>query len=240
MKWHIYHKDVTRSTNLDARGGKSGDVFTADAQLAGRGRLDHPWHSGEGENLALSAVLDVVNCEPEVVATIPLVVGLAVAQAIETLLGRSRVGIKWPNDILVNGRKLAGILCERHGDRVIAGVGVNVKAMSFPKEFAAKATSLVQEGAKGASVPSVRDEILAQLARLYTLWREKGFAPIYPEIAARDILKGKFVEVAQGDNDAQTLHGLCGGIAANGSLNVAGEEIYAGEAHILTVANEVI
>lgn len=240
MKWHLYHKDVTRSTNLDARGGKPGDVFTADAQLAGRGRLDHPWHSGEGENLALSAVLDVANCEPEVVATIPLVVGLAVARAMEVLLHLSRVGIKWPNDILVNGHKIAGILCERHGDRVIAGVGVNVKAKSFPKEFAARATSLVQEGAKGVSVWAVRDEILTRLGRLYALWREKGFAAIYPEIAARDILKGRFVEVAQGDNDTQTVHGLCGGIASNGSLNVAGEEIYAGEAHILTVANEIV
>ena len=86
----------------------------------------------------------------------------------------------------------------------------------------------------------MRDEILTRLGRLYALWREKGFAAIYPEIAARDILKGRFVEVAQGDNDTQTVHGLCGGIASNGSLNVAGEEIYAGEAHILTVANEIV
>ena len=78
MTWRIHHRDVTASTNLDARAGFPGDVFTADEQTAGRGRLDHAWHSAPGANLMFSAVLDVSGLAPDAVATLPLVVGLAV------------------------------------------------------------------------------------------------------------------------------------------------------------------
>ena len=67
--WTIHHKAVTESTNLDARDGKPGDVFTADEQTAGRGRLDHTWISPPGKNLMLSVVLDVKGVEPQEVAT---------------------------------------------------------------------------------------------------------------------------------------------------------------------------
>ncbi len=237
MKWRLHHKEVTRSTNLDARGGEPGDVFTADAQTAGRGRLDHPWHSGAGENLALSVVLDVAGLPPEQVATLPLMVGLSVALAVEKLLDGKSVGIKWPNDILINGRKVAGILCERHGDRVIAGLGVNVKSRSFPAAFAVKATSLVLEGAANVSVLGVRDAVLAELARHFPLWWAQGLSALYDQIAFRDILKGKVVEVAQGETDAQRVSGLCTGIAPTGVLYVGGEAVYAGEAHILAFSD---
>ena len=88
------------------------------ADAAGRGRLDHTWISPPGENLMLSAVLDVSGMEPQEVATLPLVVGLAAATATSLLLLR-QTWIKWPNDVLIYHRKLAGILCERHGENVI-------------------------------------------------------------------------------------------------------------------------
>ena len=75
--WTVHHKAVTESTNLDARDGKPGDVFTADEQTAGRGRLDHTWMSEPGKNLMASVVLDVGGIAPQEVATLPLVVGLA-------------------------------------------------------------------------------------------------------------------------------------------------------------------
>ena len=86
MDWMIHHKPETASTNLDARAGRHGDVFTADFQTAGRGRLDHKWLSTPGENLMLSAVLDVGDCPPDRVATLPLVVGLAVIEGLSPLL----------------------------------------------------------------------------------------------------------------------------------------------------------
>lgn len=237
MNWRIYHKESTLSTNLDAREGRPGDVFTADEQTAGRGRLDHPWHSGKGENLALSAVLDVTDLPAEHVATLPLMVGLGVAQAVEKLLGGRRTGIKWPNDVLVAGRKIAGILCERHGERVIAGLGVNVKTRRFPVDFAARATSFALEGAANVAVEDVRAAILAELARLYPSWRAQGLSAFYAQIAERDVLKGKVVEVAQSVGDAQGVRGICGGIAPSGVLRVGDEPVYAGEAHILGISD---
>ena len=128
----IHRLEVTGSTNIDARAGRPGDVFTAERQLAGRGRLDHTWHSAPGANLTFSAVLPGEGRPPEEVATVPLVVGLAVLKALAAILPRSAtVALKWPNDVLAAGRKIAGILCERHGDNIIAGVGVKGRFSAF-------------------------------------------------------------------------------------------------------------
>ena len=135
MEFCIHRKDRTESTNLDARAGVHGDVFTAREQTAGRGRLGHKWYARAGENLTFSVVLSVADLPLEQVMTLPLVVGLAVRRV-------TGGAVKWPNDVLVDGRKIAGILCERHGDNVICGVGVNVNQTAFEPEIAARATSL--------------------------------------------------------------------------------------------------
>ena len=244
----IHHKPETASTNLDARAGRHGDVFTADFQTAGRGRLDHKWLSAPGENLILSAVLDVGNMPPDRVATLPLVVGLAVIEGLSPLLPKElSPRLKWPNDVLVDGRKLAGILCERHGDTVIVGLGVNVKQREFAPEIAEKATSLslllgpVPAGkgpvpASKGSVPAltqVRDAILMALGRLYATWREEGLSPFLGRLAELDFLRGRTISVRQTDDDTKPFQGVCEGIAADGSLLVGGQAIYAGEAHVL-------
>ena len=233
MTFRIHHRAVTRSTNLDAHGGAPGDVFTADEQTAGRGRLDHRWLSPPGANLMLSAVLDVTDLPPEQVATLPLAVGLAVHAAVARFLAPGReVRLKWPNDVLVDGRKAAGILCERDGDRVVAGVGVNVNQTTFDPEIADRATSLACEGAVDVSVSSVRDALLAELAAVYAVWREGGFAALLPRYAAVDFLKGRTVSVRQTDEDEAPLTGVCTGVQADGTLCVAGHAVYAGEAHV--------
>lgn len=247
MNWTIHHKPETASTNLDARVGTHGDVFTADFQSAGRGRLDHTWHSAPGENLMMSAVLDVGDCPPERVATLPLVTGLAVIEGLSPLLTRgqtplgdatpsSRCGeglsLKWPNDVLVAGRKLAGILCERHGDRVIVGLGVNVGQERFPLEIEGKATSLKVLLGPVPTVAEVRDAVLAALGRMYETWREGGLSPFLARLRAVDCLAGRVVSVRQTDDDREPLTGICEGIASDGSLLVAGRSVYAGEAHV--------
>lgn len=239
MNFRIHHRAVTVSTNFDARAGRPGDVYTADEQTAGRGRLDHRWLSPPGVNLMLSAVLDVAGLPPETVVTLPLAVGLAVHAAVSRLLPPpphaspegGRVLLKWPNDVLVDGRKIAGILCERHGDCVIAGVGVNVGQTVFDPEIAARATSLACEGSP-ASVPEVRDALLAELADVCAVWREGGFAALLPRYAAVDFLRGRTVSVLQTDDDAAPLTGRCEGVQADGTLRVAGRTVYAGEAHV--------
>lgn len=227
-RWRVRHREETVSTNLDARAGAVGDVFTADCQRAGRGRLDHKWHSSDGMNLMMSAVLAAAERSPEEVATLPLVAGLAVARAVDRLVAPRQTKIKWPNDVYLDGRKISGILCERTEDRVIVGIGVNVGETAFPPELLVRATSLAREGIQ-ATVAEVRDEVLWQLGGLVLRWRERGFAAIHSELAARDFLKGSMVEVRQTDEDRAPLSGLCGGICPDGALDVAGCPVYAGE-----------
>ena len=235
MKWRIIHKSVTASTNADAHHGKPGDVFTADFQTVGRGRLDHVWKSCAGKNLMMSAVVDVSGLEPDRVATFPLVVGLSVCEAVERMGQSLQALLKWPNDVLVDGRKLAGILCERFGDSVIAGVGVNVGEREFPSDIADRATSLSLLLPAGAvpAVDEVRDAVLERLAANLPAWRERGLAAHLPRLAARDCLAGREIAVLRTDGDAEPARGACGGIAEDGSLIVSGERIYAGEAHVL-------
>lgn len=232
MTWRIHHRAVTASTNLDARNGAPGDVFTADEQTAGRGRLDHVWLSPPGENLMFSAVLDVTGLDPSRIATLPLVVGLAVAEAAEGLLGR-KLSLKWPNDVLADGRKLAGILCERHGETVIAGVGLNVNQRTFAPEIAARATSLILLDGRTRSPRAVLEAVLDALAVRVASWRTGGFDAVLEAFTLRDALKGRFVSVKQTDADAEPVSGVCGGVQADGTLRVGTTDIHAGEAHVM-------
>ena len=211
MNWRIHHKEETASTNLDAREGVPGDVFTADYQTAGRGRLDHIWESPRGQDLLMSVVLDVADRSPAEVATLPLVAGLAVAKAVG---GR----IKWPNDVFIDGQKVAGILCERNDDSVIVGIGVNVGQTKYRSV--------------GGKVGEVRTCVLRRLSDCYQNWHEKGFAAVYPEIAAVDFLKGREIAVRQTDDDSAPIDGISNGIMLDGSLDVGGTRVYAGEAHV--------
>lgn len=284
IAWRIHHKAETVSTNLDARDGVHGDVFTADYQTAGRGRLDHKWLAPPGANLAMSVVLGVggrigetgatggmgatggtgagglVEIPPEEIATLPLVIGLAVVQAISkgpvpspagvcpqsvgSVPSPARPFLKWPNDVLIGGRKVCGILCERHGDFVIAGIGVNVKPRKFPPELAETATSLGSvpgwDGGRTGSVPVsvsvVRDAVLKEIGELYEIWRTGGFKAVYPKIQAIDWLRGQALAVRQTDDDAEPVRGVCGGIQPDGSLLVGETPVYAGEAHVVEMS----
>lgn len=233
MQWRIFHKKETLSTNTDAKVGQHGDVFTADYQSAGRGRLDHKWLSNRGENLMMSAVLNVDSLEITHAATLPLAVGLAVVKTISSLLGsKADVKLKWPNDVYVSDLKIAGILCERVGDNVVVGIGVNVHQNVFPPEISSRATSLELMGLK-VDVKEVRDALLKFLLEIYNIWKEKGFMAIYPQISSVDWLKNRAVAVIQTDDDNKPMRGLCSGIATDGSLIVGDDNIWAGEAHVL-------
>ena len=230
MNWKIHHRSETISTNIDALAGVHGDVFTADFQSSGRGRLDHRWLSPSGVNLLMSAVLDVKELEPQQVATLPLAVGFALVKALPREIRGERVMLKWPNDVLIGLRKVAGILCERHGDNVIVGIGINVKAQEFPPEIASRATFL-----GSPSVEKVRDVVLESLGRCYEKWRTEGFSAFHAELSKIDCLRGRVVSVRKTDDDAAPVKGLCNGITVSGSLDVGGEEVYAGEAHVENV-----
>ena len=233
MEFRFHRRETTASTNADAREGRPGDVFVAEFQTAGRGRLDHEWHAARGENLTFSVVLDAADAPPAEVATIPLVVGLAVARAVGALLGKaSEVAVKWPNDVLVGGKKICGILCERNGDAVVAGVGLNVNQTEFPAEIAARATSLKLVAGNSFDRDDVLNGVVAEIGAMHSRWLRGGFAALRGTFAAFDCLRGREVAVLATDGDDVPVKGLCGGVQEDGSLLVGETRVYAGEAHV--------
>ncbi len=241
QKWRIFEFDELSSTNLAAREGKNGDVFTAQMQTAGRGRLDHKWFSRRGTSLAMSAVVDVQDVVATEVATLALVAGLAVVEALRDEV--PALAIKWPNDVILPGdspdapvRKLCGILCERCGDNVIIGIGVNVLETDFPEDIAARSTSLAMCGSS-LGVAETRDKVLSSLGSLIGEWRKGGFAAIHDRLARHDALRGRFVSVDRIDRDPAPATGICEGIAPDGALIVDGIRIWSGEAHIAKISS---
>ncbi len=142
--------DVTDSTNTRLKlageqGAPNGSVAVANAQEAGKGRLGRHWETPKGSALAFSMLLRP-QIQPENASMLTLVAALAVSRAIDEYAG-IKTQIKWPNDIVYQGKKLCGILTEMSADMdqihyVIVGIGINVQMTDFPKEIQNTATSL--------------------------------------------------------------------------------------------------
>lgn len=179
----LFARAEVESTNdlawdLAQQGADEGACVVADVQTRGRGRQGRAWHTAPGKGLALSVLLHP-GCDAGAApgtssaGTAPLVAGVALARALDTLGLSAR--LKWPNDLLVGGRKISGILVEgRCGadgtDRVVMGVGVNVTqaAEDFPAEISGRATSLALEGRSAG-----REAVAAAfLNALEPLWDE--------------------------------------------------------------------
>jgi BirA family biotin operon repressor/biotin-[acetyl-CoA-carboxylase] ligase len=125
-----------------------------------------------------------------------LVAGVAVADAIEEALGLS-AQIKWPNDVLVNRKKVAGILAEARGDAVVLGIGVNVNQAreELPADVRPPAASLFTIDSVERDREPLLARILARLEHHYDLWREGGIDAIYVDLGSRDFLRGRRVSV---------------------------------------------
>jgi BirA family transcriptional regulator, biotin operon repressor / biotin---[acetyl-CoA-carboxylase] ligase len=165
----------TGSTNSDLlaearRGLAEGAVLAAEAQSAGRGRLGRPWVSPPRAALAFSVLLRPAAAPPASRGWVPLLAGVAAARALRAG-PRVDAWLKWPNDVQVNGAKLAGILAEQDGDAIVVGTGINVSAGR--DELPPGATSLALEGA-----PTDRDRLLAgvlrELEHWYLAWTSRG------------------------------------------------------------------
>ena len=175
----VWHHDRIGSTNDEARrlaaaGAPHGTVVHADEQTAGRGRLSHSWFSPPG-NLYVSILLRTGQPAARA-AELSFVAALTVADTVEALLPRGLRGtLKWPNDVLINGGKIAGILLEHIDEVTIMGVGLNV--LEAPSNAAYKTTTIVANGGI-ASVDSARDILLDRLRRHLSAWHADGFSPI--------------------------------------------------------------
>jgi BirA family biotin operon repressor/biotin-[acetyl-CoA-carboxylase] ligase len=216
IAFDVRHYDSIGSTNdeaqrLAAEGARHGTVVHADEQTAGRGRLSRRWLSPPG-NLYLSIVL-----RPEVpaarVVEIGFLAALAVADAVDALLPpQVRAALKWPNDVLVNDGKIAGILTEQAGDAVILGIGLDV--LQAPTGVSYKVSTIVGSGGL-ATVDGARERVLAALGNWLETWEQDGFAPIRTAWLARAHPIGSTLSVRLGE---RFVSGEFAGIDADGAL----------------------
>jgi BirA family biotin operon repressor/biotin-[acetyl-CoA-carboxylase] ligase len=199
-----------------------GTVVVADAQSAGRGRLGRTWHTAPGKSLALSVLLRQ-GCEPPALHLLPLAAGLVVAEALEVL--GARPSLKWPNDVLLEGRKVAGVLCEARRGAAVVGVGVNLgqAAADFPGELSATAISLEQAGGPtSGGCPTAREDVAAAfLDALEARWdalRQDGPAALLEAWRGRATFWGELVTVRLSDGE---VRGVARGLDGAGALRLA-------------------
>jgi len=175
-----------------------GAVVLADAQTAGRGRRGREWFSPPGSGLYVSVVLrpgrSLSGGADRATRLLTLAAGVALVEAVETATGLA-VDLKWPNDLYVTRRKLAGILAEASGARVILGFGINTSAASYPPELREHVTSIESELGRHVDRYPVFVETLAALSRRYDdllrgrfdaildVWRRRAPAAVGARVA---------------------------------------------------------
>lgn len=144
VHWHAsIDTTMKEAARLAALGADAGTIVGAERQTGGQGRLGRAWHSPAGEGLYFTVILRLP-VPAHQLPVVTLALGLAVADSVQ-MFGGVIPDLRWPNDVLVNERKLAGILTVLEGGAVLAGVGLNVNQRAFPAELAPIATSLRME-----------------------------------------------------------------------------------------------
>jgi BirA family biotin operon repressor/biotin-[acetyl-CoA-carboxylase] ligase len=239
----IHYFDSIDSTNrraleLGREGAAHGAAVVAEGQTAGRGRLGRAFFSPPYQNLYTSIVLrpDITIVEAP---TLILAAGVAVAEAVAEFLPAScEVEIKWPNDVLVGGRKTSGILMEMVSeesrvDFATLGIGVNlnVERSEFPEEFRELATSLRSAGGERVDRLAFARTLYAQLESVMDAHASGGFAAVRPRFERRFHMQGRCVGVR---GSGAELDGVVRGIAEDGALKVEGSDgrlqaVYAGD-----------
>jgi BirA family transcriptional regulator, biotin operon repressor / biotin---[acetyl-CoA-carboxylase] ligase len=221
----IHYFSALDSTNSCARqlaeqGAEEGEIVIAESQNHGRGRLGRPWASPPYLNLYFSVVLRP-KLPPMDAPQITLMAAVALADAVASFIPVVPV-IKWPNDILVRGRKLAGVLTESSGDStriefVILGIGVNLNypCSLMPEAIRQRATSIVELTQKNVSREAFVRRLIQDLDRCYGELEEGGFDPLATRWEARFGFRGKKVRVDMTD---RVLIGRAKGIDRDGAL----------------------
>jgi len=220
IAFDIRFYDSLGSTQDEARrlaqaGAPHGTVVTAREQTAGRGRHGRYWASPPG-NVHFSIVLRL-DLQPPRVAELGFVAALAVADAVDAYLP-GRAALKWPNDVLVDGAKISGILIERADAAAIIGIGLNV--LHVPQQTPYPATSLRalirREGAdEDEEVDAVREVLLKALARRLDAWQTNGFAQVRADWLRRAHPSGTRLHVS---TQAGVIKGCFAGLADDGAL----------------------
>ena len=164
----VHYFSEVPSTNDVVAPLPEGTVALADRQTAGRGRRGHTWFSPPGSGLYASVVLAPSRSSDPKRATLllTLAAGVALAEGVDAASGL-RADLKWPNDLYVSRRKLAGILAEASGERVVLGFGINTSVASYPPDLRERVTSIESELRRSVDRYPVFVETLAALSRRY-------------------------------------------------------------------------
>ena len=237
----IYYPS-TGSTNIDAKraaedGAPEGTLVVTDCQNTGRGRRGRDWSSPQGCNLYFTLLLRP-DCSPDQACMLTLVMALAVAEAVNEL--GLEAGIKWPNDIVLSGKKICGILTEMSAEPdyihyVVIGCGINVNQEEFPSEISRTATSLrLEKGEKisrSALLVSVMDHFEEAYGAFRKTWDLTELLPSYHRFLLNKDARVRVLD-PKGEFD-----GIARGINEKGELLVETEQngivnVYAGEVSV--------
>jgi BirA family transcriptional regulator, biotin operon repressor / biotin---[acetyl-CoA-carboxylase] ligase len=223
---HFYKIGSTNTAAMAAaaEGAPEGSVFLAEEQTAGRGRGAHSWHSQRSAGIYCSVVLRPP-LPPSQVLVLALAAGLAVRSAIEQVDARVVADLKWPNDVLIGGKKVCGILTEMNAEAtrvryIVAGFGINVNQPSFPKELDREATSLRLVTGSDWSRVELAAALLKSLDREYRLLIEQPDAQqsILQRFAKQSSwVEGKQVRI---EEDESKIVGTTAGLDERGFLKV--------------------
>jgi BirA family biotin operon repressor/biotin-[acetyl-CoA-carboxylase] ligase len=216
-QWIIYYPRLTSTMDVarDLAGGgaEEGAVVIADEQVAGKGRLKRAWFTPKG-NIALSVIL---HPHVSLLPCLVMLASLAVAHSIEAVTGLS-AEIKWPNDVLINGKKVCGILIESNVREnkvhyAVIGIGINtdLKIVEHP-EIPADTTSLASESGADVSRTELIRQLLVEIERLYLKLPGES---VYEEWRDRLVTLGKKVRATSGGS---ILYGVAESVGRDGSL----------------------
>jgi len=226
-------REKVHSTNDEVRvlaeaGAPDGLIILAREQLAGRGRRGAAWFAPAGESLAFSILIRPME-NKALWPRLALAAGLSVAEAVESFLPLA--GIKWPNDIWLNGKKLGGILVEAGRDFAVVGIGLNVNTLTFPPEVADIATSLHLETGQELSRPGVLAAIIRHFAH-HRLQIGNDFNAMLDGVRQRCVLTGHPISLLTAEG---YRHGQMEGISPGGELLLRDET----GLHALMQADEI-
>jgi BirA family biotin operon repressor/biotin-[acetyl-CoA-carboxylase] ligase len=222
----IYHFFKTDSTNrvaleLGHAGEPEGAVVLAEEQTAGRGRAGNAWHSERATGIYATLLLRP-RLAPVQAPLLTMMAGLSAHAAMQGVTGLN-VDLKWPNDLLINGKKVGGILTEMHAEPaqvrfVIVGIGINVNQEKFPADLSSKSTSLRMETGRAQSRLEVLVQFLRQFERDYQeLLREGAKSVVKRFEATSSYARGKRVRVTNG---RESFTGITAGLEEEGLLRV--------------------
>ena len=239
----------TESTNFDVKkaaadGCAHGYTVVAEEQTAGRGRLDHSWHSPAGINIYMSILLKpraTMSCFPQ----IPVICAIALHQALTGMAYSPKLGLKWPNDLLTadNLQKISGILCEGvtmkdRSPAIVIGIGINVNSLQddFSDDLRVRATSLKMATGRNWCREQVLAEFLNSFETVFNEWQEAAsLRPFMDYWIRHDLLAGREISILQ---DGKTEKGRACGLDDEGRLLLETDDgmkmIHAGDVHLQT------